>query len=177
MLRSHLYFAFAAAGLIGLNVAACGDDTGTGGAPATPAGKQPPTRPDGAGPGDGPGTIFGTSKLYLGIKTRAGVEDPKAWADFGYDLDGQITEQDFANHCKPAGNAPPKSVFPDGNQGIDNSFGKYLLPIIKTAAASLGGGDLEATLNESITDGSFNIMMDLAALGSQANYNPLSAQL
>jgi hypothetical protein len=181
MLRSHLYLAFGAAGLLTLSAVACGDDSGTGtggsGANNTTAGKQPPARPSSGGPGDGTTVTFGTSKLYLGIKTRAGVEDPKAWADFGYDLDGQVTEQDFSNHCKPAGNAPPKSVFPDGNQGIDNSFGKYLLPIIKTAASSLGGGDLEATLNESITDGSFNIMMELGALGTQANYNPINAQL
>ncbi len=180
MLRSQLLLAFTAAGLLSLNNAACGDDTTStggvgGGAPAT--GKQPPARPTGAGPGDGTGVIFGTSQLYIGTHTRAGVEDPKAWADYGYDLDGHITGQDFTNHCTPAGNAPPKSVFPDGTDGIDNSFGKYLLPIIKTAAVAAGGDDLQASLNQAITDGDFNIMLDLSNLGANSNYDPITAQL
>ncbi len=180
MLRSHLYFAFAAAGLLTVNAVGCGDDEGaSGGGTTQPAGRQPPARPNGAGPGDGAGVIMGTTKLYIGTKTRAGQEDSKAWMDFGYDLDGQITgASDFSKHCKPSGNAPPKSVFPDGNDGIDNSFGKYLLPIIKTAASAAGGGaDLEGDLNQAIAEGDFNVMIDLRQLGAGANYSPIEAHL
>jgi hypothetical protein len=178
MLRSHLLLAFGTAGLLCFNVAACGDDTGPGGAGGgTQVGVQPPGRPSGAGPGDGAGVVFGVSHIYIGTKTRAGVEDAKAWADFGYDLDQQITTNDFNNHCTPAGGGAPKTVFPDGNNGIDNSFGKYLLPIIKTAASSLGGGDLEAELNSAITDGDFNLMLDLRQLGANANYDPIATYL
>jgi len=179
MLRSHLYLAtfVASAGILSLGLTACGDDTGPGGAGGAAAGgATPPPRPEGAGPGDGSGKIFGTSKIYIGTKTRAGVESADAWKDFGYDLDGQITGADFANHCTPAGGAAPTNVFPDGTNGIDNAFGKVLLPIIKTAAAT-SVSDLEASLNMGISDGTFNLMINIADLGDGDSYDPLNAIL
>lgn len=179
MLRSHLLLASFC--VIGIAVG-CGDDDGTGGSGGggggTPSGPglQPPERPEGASPGDGTGKVFGTSHIYIGTKTRAGQESPDAWKDFGYDLDGQITAQDFSNHCKPNGSAAPNNVFPDGTDGIDNAFGRVLLPIIKTAAAT-SVSDLEAELNGAIAEGSFNVMLNLTDLGDGANYNPVKALL
>jgi hypothetical protein len=181
MLRSNLLLALGSVGLMA--VIACGDDAGTGGSggsggagAGTPGeGVQPPARPDGAGPGDGSAaTIFGTTKLYLGVKTRAGVESTDAWKDFGYDLDQQVTTNDFANHCTPAGQGIPTNVFPDGNDGIDNSFGRTLLPVVKLAAM---GTDLEAEVNSAIAEGSFNVMINIKDLGTGANYDPLDSIL
>jgi hypothetical protein len=181
MLRSNLVMV-AALGLATGLLACGGDDSGStggtgGGSSSSGGGIAPPSRPDGASPGDGEGVLFGTSKIYIGTKTRAGVESADAWKDFGYDLDGQVTDQDFSNHCTPVENAPPASVFPDGNDGVDNAFGKKLLPLLKTAAGTQGGGDLEGTLNEAITDGTFTIMMDLRNLGTGASYDPIDAAL
>lgn len=178
MLRSHLFLASLCVVGIGLGVG-CGDsDTGTGGGGGgTPStGVVPPPRPDGASPGDGTGVIFGTSKIYIGTKTRAGEESADAWKDYGYDVDGQVTAQDFSEHCDPAGGAAPNNVFPDGTDGIDNAFGRVLLPIIKTAAAT-SVSDLEAELNGAIAEGSFNIMINITDLGTGANYDPVNALL
>ncbi|HTJ82202.1 MAG TPA: hypothetical protein VL400_10790 [Polyangiaceae bacterium] len=159
-------------------MSACGDSgTGSGGGGGgTTAGLQPPPRPSGASAGDGTGKLYGTTHLYIGTKTRAGAESADAWKDYGYDLDGQSTSSDFSNHCKPAGGAAPNNVFPDGNNGIDNAFGKVLLPVIKTAAQT-STPDLEGSLNDSIASGSFNIMLDLANLGDGTDYDPIDAYL
>jgi hypothetical protein len=181
MLRSNLALV-AALGLFTTALVACGDDGGTsgtggGGGSAPAGGITPPARPDGAPAGDGPGVLLGTSKIYIGTKTRAGADSNDAWKDFGYDLDGQVTGQDFSNHCTPAENAPPKNIFPDGNNGVDNAFGKVLLPLLKSAAGAAGSGDLEVELNNAIAEGTFNIMMDLRDLGSATSYDPVNAAL
>lgn len=179
MHRSHLLIASVC--VFGMAIG-CGDsgtdgEGGGGGGGDTPAvGVQPPERPETGTPGDGTGKIFGTSHIYIGTKTRAGADAPSAWADFGYDLDGQVTASNFSNHCKPAGGAAPTNTFPDGTNGIDNAFGKVLLPIIK-AAADAQVSDLEGELNNAITEGSFNIMLNLTDLGDGTDYDPISALL
>lgn len=179
MLRSNLFLALGTAGLLA-SLVACGDDGtggsggGTGGSGGSGGGESatPPSRPDGAGPGDGPGKIFGTTKLYIGGKTRDGQVSDVAWKDFGYDLDGVNTTDDFANHCTPAAGGIATNVFPDGNNGIDNSFGNTLLPLL-----SIASSDLDADANEAIAMGSFNIMVNMKDLGDGANYDPINAFL
>lgn len=179
MLRSQLLLATFCA--FGMSMAACGDDGsseggGGSGGSGSGSGVTPPERPTEAPAGDGSGKIFGTSKIYIGTKTRTGTESSDAWKEYGYDLDGQITGQDFTQHCKPNGSAAPNNVFPDGNNGIDNAFGRVLLPIIKTAAAT-SVSDLEAELNGAIASGSFNIMTNLTDLGDAADYSKINALL
>lgn len=178
MLQSKLLLALGSASLVA-SLLACGDDAGTGGSGGSGGagggeGAQPPPRPTGATPGDGGGKIFGTTKLYVGTKTRQGAESPDAWKSFGYNLDGQVTSDDFANHCTPAGQGIPTNVFPDGDDGIDNSFGRTLIPIIKLVSM---GTDLESQINEAITSGSFNVMINMRDLGDGANYDPIDAIL
>lgn len=179
MLRSQLLLATFCA--VGMSMAACGDDTtsegggGSGGGPSG-SGVTPPDRPTEAPVGDGSGKIFGTEKIYIGTKTRQGQESPDAWKEYGYDLDGQVTGQDFTQHCKPNGSAAPNNVFPDGNDGIDNAFGRVLLPIIKTAAMT-SVPDLEAELNSAIAEGSFNIMTNMTDLGDAADYSKINTLL
>ena len=179
MLRQNLVLlSIGAASLLALTAVACGDsgtDTGSGGGSSS-GGLQPPPRPTGATKGDGAGKLYGTTHLYIGTKTRSGELAPDAWKDYGYDLDGQATASDFSKHCKPAGGAAPNNVFPDGNNGIDNAFGKVLLPVIKTAAMT-SSPDLEGSLNDSITAGTFNIMIDLANLGDGTDYDPIDGYL
>lgn len=117
--------------------------------------------------GSGPGATIVVEHVYLGIKTFAGVEDNAAWESFGFNLDGQVTTNDFSNHCQPYANAPPNSVFPDGPVGIDNSWGKYILPIMKTAAAATGGGsDLDGACDEVIASGASSWAIQFDALAS-----------
>lgn len=150
-----------------------GGGAGGGGAggPSGP-GIQPPDRPEGASAGDGDGTAFAVSELFLGDTDRNGSPNPSAWKDFGYDLDGKISTKDSTDLCKPNAGGSPSSVYPDGNDGVDNAFGKLLLPIITGLAQ-----DASQQINESLQEGDFTIIVNVPELGASANYDPLSAGL
>lgn len=179
MLRSKLLLlAGISVGIAGVaSFTGCGDDsaTGGGGSSSTGGGIKPPSPPDGAPKGDGADKkTFGVTKLYLGSTTRAGAATSDAWTEYGYDLDGQITQNDFTNHCKPRGNGNPANIFKDGKEGRDNVFGARLLGLIKSAAMT---SDIEKTANDALADGSFTVILDMADLGKAANYNPLDVRL
>jgi hypothetical protein len=178
MLRKPLVLAGLSLVLFSSWAVGCGSDTETGGTggggaggPSGP-GVQPPDRPEGASAGDGDGTAFAVSELFLGDTDRNGSPNPSAWKDFGYDLDGKISTKDSSDLCKPNAGGSPSSVYPDGNDGIDNAFGKLLLPIITGLAQ-----DASQQINESIAAGDFTIIVNIPELGDSANYDPLSAGL
>ena len=72
----------------------------------------------------------------------------------------------------PNSNASPKVEFPDGLGGIDNSWGKNLLPIFKSAA---GSTDIQAAQNQEIANGKWTILVDMPALGPSASYDPVKS--
>jgi hypothetical protein len=68
------------------------------------------------------------------------------------------------------GNASPKNVYPDGTNGIDNSWGKLVLPIVLGVAS-----DFSTQANAQITAGKATTLFTLRKLGAGTDYNPLSA--
>lgn len=173
MLRSPLLLALVT-GALALSVAGCGSDTESTTTPTggDQTGTQPPEAPA-ATPGDGPGVVLAVSKLYLGDTNRDGSPNTSnGWKDYGFNLDRKISTKESADLCKPAGGGAPSAVYPDGNGGIDNSFGKNILPIIRGLAP-----DASTQINDSIAQGSFTIMMDIQKLGSGTVYNPLTTKL
>lgn len=177
MVRSYLAVAgvtVASLGISGL-LANCGGTTvssGTGGMPATDLAGPP--APGATKPGDGTGsTTFALSKLYLGDTNPDGTTDKtNGWKNYGYDLDGKNSTADSTDLCKPASGAVPKNVYPDGPDGIDNSFGKLILPIILGIAS-----DASSKINASITGGTFTVMLDMQKLGTGSDYNPIVTNL
>jgi hypothetical protein len=180
MLRNQFFFLGAAAVLVGVTgLAACGGGTttpgggGSGGGSSGGPGLKPPSPTAGAPAGDGTGKTFAVNKLYLGLVKRDGSASTEAWKDFGYDIDGKVSDiNSAAQNCKPLENGAPDKVHTDGNNGIDNAFGKNILPIIKGLAP-----DAEALVNEQIQEGSFSILIDIENLGDAADYSALSAKL
>lgn len=172
MLRSPVVFAgLSLAVMCGTYVVGCGSDDAEEAAPPA-AGVTPPAEPSGAPSASGPGTVFAVNRLYLGDTDRSGAANPNAWKDYGYDLDGKVSTADSTDLCTPYGNASPKTVYPDGNLGRDNSFGKNLLPII-TGLAS----DASSAINETINEGSFTIIMNLDNLGDEASQTGVNGTL
>jgi hypothetical protein len=55
---------------------------------------------------------------------------PDAWASFGYDLDGKLTNSSSTDVCTLVAGAS-KQVQVDGNRGIDNSWGANIVPILQ----------------------------------------------
>ncbi|MCA9599581.1 MAG: hypothetical protein KC776_40005 [Myxococcales bacterium] len=191
MLRRHFALLTVCFGSI-ISVAACGgsDDSspsGTGGGGATDGGtggsgggtvdKQEPGAQPPADPGGTPGagtdpTVIAVRKLFVGETDRQGNPDPNAWKSFGYNLDGLISTKSGTNHCAPAKGANPASVKTDGNDGIDNSFGGNLIPIIKTFTSN-PSDDISASLE----DGSFTIMVKMDNLDANADQTAIKAAL
>jgi uncharacterized membrane protein YgcG len=172
MLRSPLLIAGLSLSLLaGTYVVGCGDDVDTT-TVVDQEGKQPPGPPaSGATPASGSVT-FAVSKLYLGDTDRSGAPSPSAWKQYGYNLDSKVSTKASTDLCKPAAGGAPSAVYPDGNEGIDNAFGKIILPII-TGLAS----DASQTINDNIAAGEFTIMMDVEGLGPDADYLDLPTRL
>jgi hypothetical protein len=182
MFRSYLALAGVTVATLGLSgaVANCGGTTvqnGTGGGATTTTTTGVHAEPPDAGPpmpGDGTGSVtFAISKLFLGDTDWDGTPDKaNGWKQFGYDLDGYISTASSTNLCQPAMGASKANVYPDGTDGIDNSFGKLILPIILGLSS-----DASSKINSSIAGGTFTVMLDMAKLGASANYNPIFTNL
>lgn len=128
---------------------------------------------DAAGPGDaasdamidsGPkpslgGRAFVAHEISLGDVGPDGGADPNAWAAVGANIDGQDTAADSESACTLVGGAST-AVQIDGNDGIDNSFAKNVLPIF----ASMGASDFSASLTQSIESGGPTLMIDVQGL-------------
>lgn len=125
-----------------------GTTGGTGGSGAT--GATGGTGASGGAGGSGGlagGTTFAIDAMFLGDTDTAGFPSATAWQNYGYDIDGLITTPTSTDHCQLQPGTPG-SYKTDGNAGIDNSFGRNLMPIIQNLAANP-----TQALTESINDG------------------------
>jgi hypothetical protein len=139
---------------------------GCGGSKETAASATSKTPPAASGP---PTTstdkrAFAVNAISLGEADRAGNRNKDAWKSYGFDLDGRITvvtdqnSPDLKNVCKRAANARP-AVHNDGDQGVDNAFGKEIIPILDTLAPSPS-----KTVTESIHAGTFTLILEVVGL-------------
>jgi hypothetical protein len=123
-----------------------GTDAGTAACPLA----RPPPRPSGADDGRdiGPQT--------WALKEPRLRQDGEAWREIGFDRDNLCTlAGDMAEfECIP----PEASAAPevDGDNGIDNSFGHNIWPILQAASPTLEGVAVNAQ-----EDGTGNIMIKL----------------
>ena len=107
---------------------------------------------------------FAIHHLWLGDSDPdpSFTPDTSAWSTFGYNIDGLITTEystdvctlDHAAHATTA-------VQVDGTNGIDNSFGKNIVPVLASALPMLS-----QTVSASIASGSFTILLGTTGLTS-----------
>lgn len=146
---------------------------GTGGIGGSCADCAAPPAPDpNAPPGDGPGATFAMSYVYLGDTNVDGSPSATAWKQFGYDIDGQISDKSSAYHCKVQDGGSTAAVKTDGADGIDNSFGANLLPVFLGIAS-----DASARFNEAIQEGSGTHLIRIGGLGAGSSYAGLDASV
>ncbi len=182
MFRRNLAFISVIFGF-GLIGAACSSDDGggssnTGGQAGTTGkpdptgpGVQPPAKAGGStGTGSTP-TVVAVRKLFLGESDKGGSPDPNGWENFGYNLDNLMSSKTGTNHCKLPANTPPSNKV-DGKDGIDNSFGKNILAILKTFVPAPSD-----EVNQAILDGDFTIMIKMDNLDSEANQTDIASAL
>jgi hypothetical protein len=145
-------------------IGATGGFGGTGTIDPVAPGAQPPPAPSGP-PALGAGsTVIAVDQLFLGdTDPNTGQLDSNAWRHIGYNLDGLISTKYGTNHCKPVEGATPSSVKTDGDNGIDNSFGENLVPILGSLTFNPS-----ATVSQSLQDGSFTLLFRLDKLEDPA---------
>jgi hypothetical protein len=155
----------------------CGDDSsGNSGTQETGdadmVGRRPPPPPEGATPVHGTGRAFGVSRVFSGATDRAGTPSQQAWREYGWNLDGKVTTLESlgavakgapSDVCIPYGSAD-WGVLADGTDGIDNSFGANVLPIIEALEL-----DVDQSTNDAIASGGTTLIVDLTNLGEAPN--------
>jgi hypothetical protein len=118
------------------NCGACGNACQSGESCA--AGKCAPVTANG----------FAARTIYLGETNRMGASDKSAWKMYGRNIDGLVSAGGPpTGECKLQAGASQK-VHEDGNNGIDNSWGRNFLPFIlgltptpsKTMSMAIEGG-------------------------------------
>jgi hypothetical protein len=132
-----------------------------------------PPKPGPENPPDGAGSAtFAIKKLYLGDTNPDGTMNTSSgWKHYGFDLDG-IAGGEPHQLCQPHYNASHKYTHSDGDAGIDNSFGRNLLPILRSLSTTFS-----TDVNAAIASGQWTLMFEIDALGSGADYNPLKGRL
>jgi hypothetical protein len=176
MLRSRLSTAaMAATSLVLIAVGCGGDDKNNNNVPPPPpppGGIQPPA-PGPEKACTGADVTSALSQIFLGDTHRDGKQDiQSAWKQYGFDIDGRISTKESTDLCKPYGMATKAMAYPDGNDGIDNSFGKNILPILLGPAP-----DISMLANAAITNGEFTVMLKMEGLGMETNCNPMNTLL
>ncbi|WP_437820550.1 hypothetical protein [Sorangium sp. So ce1078] len=157
-----------------LSVAGCGSDD-----PAAPPAEedvdvdlgQPPA-PGPEQPGDGEGVAFAIDRLFLGDTDRDGKKTAGSWKQYGFNIDGKVSSTISEDLCRPTDGAAPSDVYPDGADGIDNSFGSKLVPLIGSLLP-----DPSTKVTDAIANGDFTVILKVDGLGAQSSYNPLTAKL
>jgi len=162
-----------------------GCDSPSAPANVPPMNREPPARPGGAPLGDGPGRLYAVSRFHLGDGTQA-------WQSVGYDLDSEISApppgKAFANHCLPVAGASPRTAFGEGPEGIDNAFGKNIVPMLHSAIfgfeVCIGSNPcpppspphtLDIPIAASVDAGQSTLLLWLSDLGDKARYTPIKA--
>lgn len=132
----------------------------------------PPPPPVGGMAGAGE-VVMAVSKLYLGDTDRDGTPDKtNGWKQYGFDLDGKSSTAQSTDVCQPLNAGWPKNVYPDGPGGIDNNFGKLILPMFLGISSSFS-----SSVNGQITSGKGTILFDISALGPGSDQNPIGARM
>lgn len=106
---------------------------------------------------------FAVHSLFLGETDRAGNKSKDAWKQFGYNLDGLVTNvsgsasPDLEKVCKRATGADAK-VHQDGEGGIDNAFGSQIIPLLDMFSVTSN------MVSQNIQAGDFTVMLKVKGL-------------
>jgi hypothetical protein len=112
------------------------------------------------------GTAFAVSQLSFGDGNNG------EWKSLGFNIDGETWTAGDPKHCKPNSGATPSMVFPNGNNGIDNSFGDNLLPTIIGVDPNL-----VTDTNNGLTNGIFTVLLKMYCLPPSGDVDGMTTKL
>jgi hypothetical protein len=170
MLRLLRYSGLCVAVAVPVTIVACSDgETDDDALPPPSSAMSTSATGSGAGGDGGSGGQGGQGGVYecqpgeattLALtELQFGTNQVGGWKKVGLNLDGLETTSASTDVCQPQSSGNPNIAYPDGDNGIDNSFGKNLLPIILSIIPSWG-----SDVNMQIQDGRFNAMLRMLCL-------------
>jgi hypothetical protein len=112
------------------------------------------------------GTVFAVRQLTWGEGNSG------QWKAYGFDLDGKTSTAASTDLCQPNSGGNAGAAYPDGNAGIDNSFGKNILPTILGLYPTF-----TADINNSLVNGDFTTLLELLCLPTTGDVPVLHAKL
>jgi hypothetical protein len=112
------------------------------------------------------GTTFAMTQLLFGNGSSG------QWKSVGFDIDGQTWTAGSTTHCLPNSGATPSAVFPNGNNGIDNSFGENVLPLLLELLPTW-----PTDTNSAIQNGTFSALLKLYCLPASGDTPSLLTKL
>jgi hypothetical protein len=127
-----------------------GGEGGTGGAPTCM----------------GEGTVLAATELFFGEGNSG------QWKSVGFNVDGLVSTATSKDLCQPNSGASTSTPYPDGDEGIDNSFGKNLLPLILSLYPNW-----VSDINNGIQKGFFTSMLKLECLPPEGDVPVLNTKL
>lgn len=113
----------------------------------------------GAAPTTAPERYFAVQHIKLGDVDESGKKSSTEWRKIGLDLDGVSSTLGSGPHCQPAQDGKAKAIEEDGDGGIDNSFGRNIVPLF-----GLGSTPPTLAMSESIAHGEFSLLLGLNGL-------------
>lgn len=115
---------------------------------------------------------MGESTVLAGTKLSFGEGNSGQWKKFGFNIDGLVSIAASNDLCKPNSGAFSLGPYPDGDEGIDNSFGKNLLPQIISLYPTWVDD-----VNNGITNGFFDVLLKLECLPPTGDVPALTTKL
>ena len=166
MLRSdRVCFALALVTTVALGCGGGGETVGTGGS----GGKEMSTASASASSSSsssatssstgGLTCMSGEATVLAGTKLFFGEGNSGQWKKVGTNIDGLVSTAASKDVCKPNADAAVITPYPDGDMGIDNSFGKNLLPQIISLYPTW-----VTDINNGIKNGAFTVLLKLECL-------------
>ncbi|MCC6523316.1 MAG: hypothetical protein IT373_11685 [Polyangiaceae bacterium] len=136
-------------------------------------GAEPPAwvGPPDTSPPAGDTVAFAITKIYLGRHDLDGEYDDDAWASYGFNLDGLVSNGVRGCECSPVPGAYPLA---DGANGIDNNFGRDVMAVW----SGLEFVSPEVVNDAALAAGDINLLFELEGLRPRqmASY-PLGARV
>jgi hypothetical protein len=118
------------------------------------------------------GTVLAVNELFMGDTDRDGAPSAVAWMQYGFNLDNLVSTPASTDVCQPANGGSPNDAYPDGDAGIDNSFGRNVVPILQGFQQ-----DFSVAVNASIQAGETTLMLHLTDLAAGADQAPIVTRL
>ncbi|APR75612.1 Hypothetical protein A7982_00958 [Minicystis rosea] len=117
--------------------------------------------------------VLAVKQLYFGdTNWDDTMNTTEGWKQYGLDIDGKTSVATSTDLCLPAGGGAASVAYPDAPGGVDNSFGKNVLPVFLQNIPILS-----QQANNALANGDFSILIRLVKLGPGAEQGNIPAKV